>query len=149
MKSQNRINSKSQQAAAGNWGHPRPFTKKHTNVPTPPEQSRHKGVNKKKKKKKNKRDWVKEWNSCPFCKKPLLLVLNQEDATKIFCQKDTIFSLRRTAIIWGGIHAKKCGCGARRLTKACPCCKRNTWFKGGIYMHRRMGCGCGFEGRKK
>lgn len=127
----NRINRKDQQSAGGNWGHPRPFTKKHTNIPDRTEEVGKRQADKKYKE-KIKVNWLSKYYACPFCSVELPVV----------CQNP--HKLR-----WPSeIRAKKCrNCGARQRKKSCPSCKGDTFYKDEIYMHQRHGCG--FIGKKK
>ena len=140
----NRINRKDQQSAGGNWGHPRPFTKKHTDIPDRTDEVGKRRASKKYKEKKVQ----KPYHVCPFCQVELLEVLTSKEA-------DAIFKKGNYVTRWwlSGMRARKCkNCGARNLTKACPCCKRDTWFdkKTKFYKHEsRSWSWCGFVGAKK
>ena len=60
----NNINNKEKQAVAGNWGHPRKYTKRHTKIPNPLIPQRVRKV--KRKKGKVKRKYVSPYQCCPF-----------------------------------------------------------------------------------
>ncbi len=122
----NIINNKIKQYAGGNWSSNQ-FVKKTTRIPDslfleiPKYRSR---------KKRRKVDFEATYNGCPFCG----TVLPEEGKQKIF--------------IWHIIYAQKCpGCRAENKINSCPACKRDSWFKDGIYKHLPF-LNCGFVGRK-
>ena len=122
-----KANNKDKKAAGGNWGHPRPFVKKHTNVPEiddEPPRRRAKRKNKKKPKKK----LIYEGHICPHCNHPLELL-----ETKRFFVFETTEDVCRK-------------CGAKK--GECPCCHRESWEKDGYFIHNRS-FGCSFRGYKK
>lgn len=120
-----RVNNKEKQKVGGNWGHPRPYTKKITEISEPlyPE-DRHKNL---KRKKKEKKPYFSPYEVCPFCEKKL-----KETGKKN----------------WGFLdrYEKKCrNCGAKK-GKECPACKGETWYLNKVYKHQNLGCG--FVGKK-
>lgn len=117
-----RINSKVQQFFGGNWGHPRPYIKKKTEI-----KPLRTSAPKRRKKKKVKKSWF--WKACPFC--------GEEIKSKPGENKYSIFNK---------IYDKECGCGAKEVEE-CPCCHRKTWFKDEIYKHEGY-INCGFVGKK-
>ena len=135
-----RVNSKQQQAAAGNWGHPRPYTKKHTNIPELTDVTKHKKKAKKKKNKdKNPHLWV--FDVCPFCGEELRKVKSKDNSDR-----------KRLSLYFGRDRERKCrNCGAKNTGNVCPACKTDKhgiWKnKEGIYKHASYGCG--FVGKKK
>lgn len=151
MKNQNRINNKDLKAAGGNWGHPRPDVKKRTEIPDRPEVPKHFSSKKYKPKKEKK-----AYHRCPFCEKELPIVVDSATTKKLFTKYYVvngriIGSLFSTRTMWGGLIAQKCrSCGSRKVTKACPCCKRDTWYnkKTEEYKHETRWSFCGFTGKK-
>ena len=141
MSERGKINNKEKQFIAGNWGHPRKFLKRQTNIPEPiiPE-NKHK-----KKKKKKKKPYISPFNSCPFCNNELPL-----DAEKINKIKLGPFLFKYQ---WSLPRVKICPiCKAYEIKEPdiCPACKRNykVWKNTeGIYKHQSIGCG--FTGKKK
>lgn len=124
----NLVNNKMKQFAAENWGCDQ-FVKKSTRIPDPlcPEISKYRV-----RKKRRKTDFETKYHGCPFCRKVLPLMAARE------------------MVIWfAEKRAKKCdNCGAENKNKGCPACKRDTWFKDGVYKHGQFFLNCGFVGRK-
>lgn len=119
------INNKEKQAAAGNWGHPRKWLKKHTKISDPLIPQRTKG----KRKKKIKKIWV--WKACPFCGKEIPIDKNY---------------ISTDSLVFFKPRLKYCECGAK--IDECPCCKKETWLKDDIYKHYKDMFSCGFVGKK-
>lgn len=124
MISPKRVNSKEQQASAGNWGHPSKFEKKMTKVIEYP----HKLPSRKRKKKRRTILWFGE--ACPFC----------GGARKELPKKERGIFTR---------YAPKCSCGAKEVKQSCPACKTtgHIWRRGNEYTHEFLGCG--FKGERK
>lgn len=115
-------------AAGGNWGHPRKFTKRHTNIDIPDDDAVPKMLKKKKKKEKKP---YKFW-TCPFCRE------------EIPERKENNSRAGTCLVRWE--REDHCKCGAIEVPH-CPACFRTTWHKDGVFKHLWMGCG--FEGKKK
>ncbi len=125
----NLINNKIKQFAAGNWSCDQ-FVKKSTRIPDPlsPEISKYKV-----RKKRQKTDFETKYRSCPFCHKVLPLEETRKAMIMWFTEKRAI----------------KCdNCGAENKKESCPACKRDIWFKDGVYKHDRFFLNCGFVGEK-
>lgn len=123
----NRINNKVKQFAASNWSSNQ-YVKKETRIPDPlyPEIPKYKA-----RKKREPIDFEVKYHSCPFCRE----VLPRLDSQEVF--------------VWRTSRVGKCPkCGARNKSGSCPACKRDTWFKKGIYKHDRFSLNCGFVGRR-
>jgi len=122
-----KANSKNKQYAGGNWGHPRKFTKRHTNIEEIKEDTKRKP----KKKKKEKKEYIWEGYLCPLCGNMLEL----KEQEKFYVIRNTEDSCKK--------------CGAKKTE--CPCCHRETWVsKEGYHSHSiRSNCGCGFKGYGK
>ena len=135
----NNINNKDKQGEAGNWGHPRPYVKKHTNVSDRPEAGKHRGSAKYKK--KEKKEYVYEWAMCPFCKSKLT-IKEKHELDDIEWRRFHVFSDE---------YEHECKeCGAHVIDEPCPACKqdRDMWInKDNVLKHHMYGCG--FEGKKK
>jgi hypothetical protein len=121
------IGNKEKQFAAGNWGHPGKWLKRHTKIQDIPEVSRRKS----RKKKRRTKPWVNPRTICPFCKTELKVL-----------KKDSYFN-------WLDKCEPICRhCGAK--IDECPACKRETWRSpNGIYKHQDRMFSCGFIGKKK
>lgn len=90
---------------------------------------------------------------CPFCQEELPEVVSR-DIAKIFERRSNgcIGFGKRYRGFFSGIRASKCrNCGAREVySQLCPCCKRDTWLKDGVYKHStRRYHNCGFVGEKR
>lgn len=73
---------------------------------------------------------------CPFCEQDLPELPKEE-------QEDKYWIFRRK-------YVKVCLCGARVIEKDCPACKKDVWFKDGIYKHHNKSYSwCTFEGERK
>jgi len=134
------INNKIKQFFGGNWGHPRPFTKRHTEIPK--DFFSDEPVKKTHKKKKKKRVFRWTYESCPFCDASLPRIDKNTDTLRV---------------CWPYKFAEECECGAKKVKpidehvdkiNACPCCGRDTWFKDDIYKHQDK-WSCGFVGERK
>jgi len=123
--SREKANNKDKKAAGGNWGHPRPYTKKHTNIPEIKDEPQKRRA--KRKKKKDKKEWIYEGHVCPHCNE--LLEIKEGKRWFIF-----------------EITEDFCKCGAK--VGECPCCHRPSWEKDGYFIHNSR-IGCGFRGHKK
>lgn len=123
----NNINNKEKQAAGGNWGHPRKYTKRKTKIPNPliPECSR---SSRKRKKKKDKKPYIWHFEVCPFC----------GEERKKLNNKDSWFRNRED-------FCRKCG--AKEVKGECPACHRTAWIKNEYYKHEGFYT-CGFSGKK-
>lgn len=128
-----KINNKEKQFAAGNWS-TNQFVKKHTKISDPllRETPKHRSN-----KKKMKPDYEAKWHGCPFCQKALPVVRPVDTVPQPNGFYRWIFEQR----------ASKCACGAKIVMEACPSCKRDTWFKAGIYKHQGN-FNCGFFGKR-
>lgn len=140
----NRINSRDQQAQGGNWGHPRKDAKhlRVDKVSDRPEIEKPRASRKYKEKKKRK-----PYHVCPFCDNELLEIMSSKEADALFKKGNYV-----TRWWFFGLRARKCkNCGARNLTNACPCCKKDTWFdkKTNYYKHEGRWTWCSFVGAKK
>lgn len=125
------INNKEKQFVGGNWGHPRKFIKKHTEIPNPLIPKEPKIFSSRKYKKKHK--WIDYYKLCPFC-------LNELKEIGTFKKFNLFLSTK---------YADKCICGAKMIKNGCPCCKNDTWLKDEIYKHKKLSyLNCGFIGRK-
>lgn len=132
-----KINKKEQQYAGGNWGHPRKYVKKHTEIANPLGPDIEKRPPSKKKDKKKTVAPKKYWNvydRCPFCEEELQKIEKKpiEVAGKLF----SVFPNREK-------FCRKCGACE---VKECPACKHSTWYRDEIYKH--LFYGCGFSGKK-
>lgn len=128
-----KITNKIKKYFGGNWGHPRRDIKKRTEIPDDffdDKEPKHHS-----KKKKAKKPVIFEWKHCPFCHEQLEEIPADPDK-----EKRDVF-----VMIGLGKYKQQCKCGAKGNFK-CPCCKRDTWYKDGIYKHQWMGCG--FQGEK-
>ena len=104
---------------------------------------------KKYKPKKEKKPWVETWYVCPFCDSYLGKI--EQDKPHGYIQ-----SVPGKYGHWVDNTKTSCdSCKAFEVHNACPCCKRNTWFKPddktlttGFYKHDNKR-GCGFYGRRK
>ncbi len=127
------INNKEKQAAGGNWGHPRKWTKRHTKLDDPLIPERPRKRQRKNKKRKKLFTWCKDL--CPFCGIELPI-----DKTK----KEPMNKL----LFWRQPRVEVCpNCHARHVDKSCPCYNGDTWIKEGIYKHNDP-WNCGFTGKK-
>ena len=117
------VNNKEKQFSGKNWGHPRKYTKKHTNIANPliPEVPKYR----KKRRKTVGQKKCLPFGACPFCEKEL---------KQIDEEKHWIFS---------SLESFCRHCGAKEVD-VCPACKRKTWIKNNLYKHQSHGCG--FEG---
>jgi hypothetical protein len=144
MKQRFRVNNKEKQAVSSNWGKPKDFEQKNTNIPDPLYPvDRHKGV------KRNRKKRVFRYSDevCPFCDRdlPRIKLTGEEMKQKTFYVEgiSIIDTMRGYKI------NDECTCGALRAN-SCPCCKRKTWFKDGVYKHQpRHFLGCGFTGERR
>ena len=107
--SRTKIGGKIKQAAGGNWGHPRKYVKKHTNIERVFKEGRHQGT-RRKKKKKVRSEYHPFRGYCPFCKEPL----DKEDSSKPDWYLDN----------YSG-ECRNCG---TCLVDHCPACGRSTWM---------------------
>lgn len=82
-------------------------------------------------KKKPKTEWRWPASICPHCDGTLTEI--DPDTRRYLSEKQ---------------FDDKCVCGAKLEEKGCPCCKRNSWVKDGIYKHQKW-VHCGFTGERK
>ncbi len=145
-----KINSKEQQFAGGNWGHPRPDVKKRTEIADPlmQEEPKHLGA-KKYKKKKVKVPFYETWYTCPFCRVYLGKIDETKDHWYIKNHPDKDYG-----VSCDNVNTVCKNCRAFEVKDSCPSCKRDTWFKAddetlttGEYAHDKKS-GCSFRGRK-
>jgi len=129
-----KITNKIKKIFGGNWGHPRKFVKRHTNIPDPLFPDPEGPVKMKSLKRKHKHE-PKPYpgHCCPFCGKELPI-----DETKT--QKYFFFSER----------VNTCPVCKAYEVPECPACKRKTWYdpESRIFKHQGV-LGCGFNGLRK
>ena len=120
-----RINNGIKKFFGGNWGKPRDFQQRATEIPDDffdDKEGRWYS-----KKKKGPKKTIAFWGMCPFCLGPLEELPEAER---------TLFR----------DYIGECACGAIKVPD-CPACHRDTWLKDKVYKHQWLGCG--FEGERR
>ena len=116
------INNKIKQFFGKNWSANK-YIKRHTTIPPNFGYEEPKAHSKKK---KTKTPYRRVDSICPFCDASLSEVNSGR---------------------WRTTYFGVCKCGAL-VAPNCPCCKRKTCCKDGVYKHQGF-INCGFEGRRR